>query len=133
MVCLNYFAIFKKYIGTANLISFSHKPRSIVVIAEFNDSFGNTLMINFVFDYENKKWFKNGTVIQTPNPSTKRFLVPILGHFFYMRIIFNATENYFVSDDRWFKTSSIIDEIALKYSTYLSVIQCQSQNYIPTL
>ena len=103
------------------------------MIAEFNDSFGNTLMMNFVFDYENKKWFKNGIVIQTPNPSTKRFLVPILGHFFYMRIIFNATENYFVSDERWFKTSSIIDEIALKYSTYLSVIRCQSQNYIPTL
>ena len=123
MVCLNYFAICKKYIGTANLISFSHKPRSIVVIAEFNDSFGSTLMMNFVFDYENKKWLKNGIEIQSPNPSTKRFLVPISGQFFYMRIIFNATENYFVSDERWFKTSSIIDEMALKYSTYLSVIQ----------
>ena len=91
-------------------------------------------MMNFVFDYENKKWFKNGMVIQSPNPSTKRFLVPISGQFFYMRIIFNATENYFVSDEKWFKTSSsIIDETALKYSTYLSVIRCKSQNYIPTV
>lgn len=118
------------------MISFSHTyintPRSIVVIAEFNDTFG-TLMMNFVFDYENKKWLKNGIEIQSPHPSTKRFLVPILGHFFYMRIIFNATENYFVSDEKWFKTSSIIDEMALKNSTYLSVIQCKSQNYIPTV
>lgn len=96
------------------------------MIAEFNDSFGSTLMMNFVFDYENKKWLKNGIEIQSPNPSTKRFLVPISGQFFYMRIIFNATENYFVSDEKWFKTSSIIDEMALKYSTYLSVIQWKS-------
>ena len=67
--------------------------RSIVVIAEFNDAFG-TQMMNFVFDYENKKWFKNG-IIQSPNPSTKRFLVSISGQFFYMRIMLNETETYF--------------------------------------
>ena len=102
---------------TCNVISL----RSIVIIAEFNDAFG-TLMMNFVFDYENKKWSKNG-IIQSPNPSAKRFLVSISGHFFYMRIVFNETETYFVSDEKWYKTSPILDEMVLKNSTYLSVIR----------
>ena len=83
--------------------------------------------MNFVFAYENKKWFKNG-IIQSPNPSTKRFLVPISGQFFYMRIMFNETETYVVGDERWYKTSPIIDKNVLKNSKYLSVIPWKSPN-----
>ena len=101
--------------------------RSIVVIAEFNDAFG-TQMMNFVFDYENKKWFKNG-IIQSPNPSTKRFLVSISGQFFYMRIMFHETETYFVSDEKWYITSPILDGTVLKNSTYLSVINTMEIPY----
>ena len=46
-----------------------------------------------------------------------------------MRIMFNDTETYFIGDEKWYKTSPILDETVLKNSTYLSVINTMEIPY----